>query len=165
MKRLFKITTITLLLFLNLSLKAQTLDGYFKYRGVKQLSEMAHITNDFESGEYSIDDQNVYVYIKSKDNVLGASIRTELSVNLGGGGLFFTDIYVNYDNDMVRPFEAFGAFTDLFQDILKSIDSEYYERIRKQFMESYGTDFRRWSGKTWALLALNLDYYSYLLGN
>lgn len=165
MRNLFIIPTLFFLLILNLKTTAQSVSGYFETRGVSQLSEMAHITNDYISGEYSLDNQNIFVYIKSKDNVFGASVYTELTIERGFGGLYFSNIIVNKDNDSFPPFEAFGITNQMAIEIFKSIDKETVAKIRDEIIEKYGTNIEQWNGRMWALFVLNLDYYSYILGN
>ncbi len=164
MKILIKIPVVAFFLMLNFSLTAQTMSGYFEYRGVGEISKMAHITNDYVSGEFNMDNQNVYVLINSKDNTFGASITTVLTIEKGLGGLYFSNIIVDKDNDFPPPFEAFGLSNQLVIELIKSIDKEMVSKIRDEIVNSYGTDVEQWSGRMWALFALNLDYYSYMLG-
>ncbi len=151
-----------LLLLVSFSSFAQNLDAYFKYKGIRGLSDLSHPANIFLSGEYKVSQNTVDVWIKSKDNILGGLVETHLLIYKGVGGLYFNDITVVSDTDpFAKPFEALKAMVDIIQDLMKQVDRESFEKMRTDFVKTFGSDVHQWSGKTWALLALNLDYMDY----
>lgn len=150
------------LLVISINGFAQNMDAYFKSKGVRGLCELSHPSNDLISGEYTVSKSSVDVWIKSKDNVLGGTVTTHLLVYRGSGSLYFNDIAVLYDDDpFAKPFEALKMLMDIIQDMMKDIDPKSFEEMRVEFVRTFGSDVRQWPGKTWAILALNLDYLKY----
>ncbi|MBN8669495.1 MAG: hypothetical protein J0L80_02340 [Chitinophagales bacterium] len=144
---------------------AQNLEQYFYTKGINSLCEAAHPTNDYIDGAYAIKDGYIDISITSKDNTFGKVITTDLRIVRGVGDLYFSDIINKQDNDIVPPFEAFGLQANLLLVLTKSIDQASYQKIRASVQEEFGTDFERWTGKMWAVFALNLDYYEFMLNN
>jgi Tfp pilus assembly protein PilE len=143
---------------------SQNLEGYFRDQGVAHLSQAAHTSNDFYSGEYDVQDSYVEVDIVSRDNLFNRYVKTNMKVYRGTGDLYFSDIYVTLDEDNTFPtFEAFGINASLVVELIKAIDQDTYNKIKNDIINIFHTDISRWTGKMWALFAINLDYYSYLL--
>lgn len=165
MKHIRIVSGVLLLTLLSLPVHAQNVDKYFYSLGVYHLCQAAHVSNDYLSATYDVQPGYVDISIKSKDNVFGATIHTNLRVIRGTGDLYFSDIIVQGDDDMVRPFEALGLEVDMVKELIRAADSDTYNKMRQSVQKSFNTDFEHWTGKMWALLAINLDYYEYLLKN
>lgn len=152
-----------LLCSFTLSLKAQNIENYIRYRG-KNIANAAHITNDFVRGYYNSSNRNYTdLTIITKDNLLGRDINTRLRLIHGFANLYFKDIVVLNDNDITDPFDAFGIQASFFTELYKMVDKETYDKMRYEIRNTFNTDFKNWTGKMWALLALNLDYYDFLM--
>lgn len=52
---------------------------------------------------------------------------------------------------------------DLLTELYKMVDQETYDKMRYEIRSNFNTDFKNWTGKMWALLALNLDYYDFIM--
>lgn len=163
MKSLTKILLLVVFSIRTTSSFSQTLEGYFISKGVYHLCQAAHASNDYLEGTYDINKGYVDISLKSKDNVFGASIHTDLRLFRGNGDLYFSDITVLKDDDMVNPFDAFGLQIELMRILIQAVDKETYNKMRNSIKNSFNTDFENWTGKMWALLAINLDYYEYML--
>jgi hypothetical protein len=147
----------------NISNAQTTMEYYFKYKGVAGLSSTAHPSNDFIDGTYDVQSQYVDILIRSRDGFNGRVHETKLLVSRGFLGLHFTDIYVVSDTDtsFYRAFEFFGKTMKATADILKSLNKEQFEEMRTVIINLFGSDINQWTGNTWALIALNLDYFEY----
>lgn len=158
---LFSVLVLALLAAADKSF-SQTLESYLRTRGVAGLSETAHPSNDFQNGSYAIDNNSVYVTINSKDNVFGIPVTTRLRLTKGSD-LFFCNIKVLEDTDFVKPFGALGLQVAFIQNLIQAVDAATYNEMRYTVRKYFNTDFENWTGEMWAVLALNLDYYEYLL--
>lgn len=142
---------------------AQTLANYFYNQGVKDLCTVSHVTNDFVTGRYQIADSYVEVGINSKDNVFGRDIYTQVRIVRGFGDLYFRDLVVESDNDSVNPFDGFGLMSSAMARLVRNSDPDSYEKIKRKVAGLFDEpDPERWSGKMWALVYINLEYYDYL---
>ena len=154
----------TLLLFgfliCGLDMCAQTFNGYFRLSGMPDLCELAHPANKYLSGEYTVAQKHIDVNLKSRDNVIGHTVTTKLRVILGSGSLYFTDILILSDDYVSKPFEELTAEADILLSMAEK-PGEGFQPIRDIFIKRYGNNMGYWSGKTWALLMLNLYYYTY----
>lgn len=140
---------------------SQVIDRYFELRGVYQLSKAAHPTNDFISGtfDYDIKSQSIYIVIRSRDSFLGGVSETKLQITQGFGGLYFTNIIVISDTDPYPPFKYLESAMQTTVGILKSLNEDQYNLMRKGIMQSFGSDVNYWTGTTWGLIMLNMDYF------
>lgn len=164
MKHLRSILFLFALAFTTSRLFAQTaLERYFNDEGVYHLCQAAHASNDYLSGSYDIYPGYVDVSLTSKDNIFGVKIYTDIRVVRGAGDLYFSDLKVLHDDDMVKPFEAFGLQAVMVTELIKTVDQPTYKKIRSSIIQQFDTDFEHWTGKMWALLAINLDYYEFML--
>lgn len=160
MKKL--IFLIFLLLICNFSF-AQTLANYFYNQGVKDLCTVSHVTNDYVTGQYSVAESYIEVGINSKDNLFGRDIYTQVRVIRGFGDLYFRDLIVESDNDTVNPFDGFGLMSNALVKLVKNSDPDNYAKIKRQIAGLFDEpDPERWTGKMWALVYINLEYYDYL---
>ncbi len=94
---------------------------------------------------------------------MGRDIVTKLRLVHGFGNLYFKDIQLINDNDVTKPFDAFGLQASLLTELYRAVVEETYDKMRYEIKNNINTDFKNWTGKMCALLALNLDYYDYLL--
>lgn len=140
MKNIIKIILVFCFVISNSNSFSQTLDGYLYSKGVYNISQASHISNDYLEGGYNIYKDYVDISIKSKDNVFGGTVYTDLKLVRGLNGLYFSDIIIDRDTDMVKPFEAFGLSADLMQEVYKNIDSDTYNKICTNLKESFNTD-------------------------
>jgi hypothetical protein len=143
--------------------QSMEMEDYFYSKGVFHLAQTTHPANVYMSGEYTMDSKYVDVSIKSIDNVFGAKINTDIRIIRGLGDLYFSNLIVLGDNDLVKPFEAFGLQSSFLVAVLKAIDQNTFLEVANTINQSFNTDIEHWNGKMWALLALNLDYYDYLI--
>lgn len=142
---------------------AQNIYQFIEARG-KNISSTAHPSNDFLRGSYSSATQGYTdIIIISRDNLFSREITTKLRLVHGLGNLYFSDVKVLGDNDVTKPFDAFGLEATILAKLIRKVDSKTYSQIRDEIKANFNTDFENWNGKMWALLALNLDYYDYLM--
>ena len=153
--------TLGLVIAVNVSSFAQSMAGYIRDRGVN-LAEMIHTSNDFIRGSYANNSGYTDITVYTQDHFFDRVITTKLRLVHGFGSLYFKDIIVLADNDITKPFDAFGVQAALLARVVKEVDRASYDKIRYDLKKSFGQDFENWTGKQWAILALNLDYLSYL---
>lgn len=118
-----KILIIILLLSFNF-FSAQSMSDYFKYKGVKNIAELAHPSNNFKTGSYKIYNDRVWIKIYYLEGYY-----TELNLRKVGG--FFTNIEIINDNDWVSPFTAIQIIKNLAYEAFKENSSEATEFERK----------------------------------
>lgn len=141
---------------------SQTLNGYFTSRGLHSLLETAHPSNAYEDGAFKIQDNYINVAVKSWDDYGGKYVVTFVRISKGLGGLYFDDIKVVSDGDSFPAFAALKLKMVFLKELWKELDKESFTSMRQTFINNFGADIEYWSGKAWALLLLNLDYYAYL---
>jgi hypothetical protein len=151
---------ITAFLSNTLATHAQTFNGYFRLSGMPDLCELAHPANKYKSGEYTVAKKHIDVTLKSRDNVIGHTVTTRLRIIIGSGIVYFSDILILSDDYVSKPFEELTAEADILLSMAEE-PGEGFQPIRGAFIKRYGNDMHHWSGKTWALLMLNLYYYTY----
>lgn len=167
MKTTLKLLFVIVCVLATQAAYSQTLEKYLIKRGVYNLCEAAHPANEYIDGTYNISTSTngVDIHITSSDNVTGVQVRTELILLRGKGGIYFEDIWVLRDTDpWAKPFDAFTAQVQLTLASLKALLGEKaYDEMLTTFKNTFGSDLSKWTGKDWAVLVLNLDYYAYLL--
>lgn len=125
--------TVGVLMFWCLSkLYAQNLDHYFTNEGVKTLAKLAHPTNNFQGGRYTIYNNYILVEINYQN------YKTRLRINRAGN--IFTEIDVLEDNDIVSPFLAIQLIKDIFikevqektveEDIVSSLEVIFNKAVQ-----------------------------------
>ncbi len=165
MKPLFSIVFLLISLTnANNAFAQKTLEDYLVSSGLQKLRRAAHPSNDFLSRTYNITPGYIDISIKSWDNVFDRTVRTDMRVVRGGGGLYFSNIVVQYDDDIVRPFDALEIIIAGVREVARSVDPEAYNKVRQAVSFLFSTNFENWNGKMWTIALLNLDYYNYLLG-
>ena len=127
---------------------SQSLDNFFKYEAVELLAQLAHPSNDYERGTYTIN--NGYVLV----NIYYKKYTTRLKVYRNGN--YFTDIEVLYDNDYVTPFTA----TTLFKKVADLNDKDY-SSCRNNFQILFEKATKKMSGKELACFVLTLTIHNY----
>jgi hypothetical protein len=164
MKTAAKLFFLSILIIKSPIIFSQTLAGYFETKGVYNLCQAAHVSHDYLSGTYDIKKGYIDVSIKSRD-AFGSTKQTDIRVMRGTGDLFFSQLVVTYDNAtwLADTFEAFGFQASLMLALIEAVDQRTYDKMRNAVKETFNTDFENWTGKMWALLAINLDYYEYML--
>lgn len=143
-----------------LNVHAQTFAGYFRLNGMPNLCELAHPSNEYLSGDFTVSNQQIDVTLKSRDRVIGTEVTTRLRVVTASELPYFIDIDVLSDDYVFPPFEQLTNEIDILLD-LAAQSGEGFQPIRYAFTERFGNDMLHWSGKTWALFMLNLYYYTY----
>ena len=148
-----KIIFILCTLALSAAANAQneTIGNYFKNKGVVLLANCAHPSNTFEGGTYSVYDQYVIVDIAYTEG-----IHTELRVDRLGYG--FSRVSVLADNDFVHPFSFMKVITDIALAQYK--DSDAKNEVVRNLENMLNRELKDWKGTDWALLLINLDYFS-----
>jgi len=165
MKKYLPLQFLALLLFSNLSLYSQILENYLKIKGVSNLCTAAHTSHTYLSGSYSVNSNYIDVDFNSQDAIFKISMNTRLRITRGGGGLYFKDITVIDDEAgwLVKAFDSFGLQSDIVMAIIEAINPAVYLQMRDLVSKAFNTNFENWNGKMWAVLALNLDYYDYIV--
>lgn len=160
--RKFRLFLLIAFFSIQISTNAQSVENYIKYRG-RNIAEMTHVSNDFIRGNYlSHSGQYTDILILSKDNLFDRTITTKLRLVHGFMDLYFKDIVILSDNDVTNPFDAFGLQAALMASIVKNVDSKSYNSLKLKLRTEFGVDFESWTGKQWAIFALNLDYLDYI---
>ncbi len=144
---------------------AQNMEGFFRTKGVKDLCEAAHPSNQYLEGKYFVADDHVSISIVSEDNITGRNIYTDIQLRRGNGALPFTELILVRDTD---PFKTFDAFLKLqvrpLMLLYKGIlDEKLFGQAITTIESISSKKVEDWDGATWALLAINFDYYNYLL--
>lgn len=142
---------LILIFFFSISYSfSQTMDDFFKYKGVKVLASLAHPTNTFKSGSYEIYSSAVYV------NIYYESYTTKLKITRDGN--FFTKTDVIEDNDFVAPF----AMVELIKDLaLELIVNSEDQQNKSTFEKKINKTISNMNGKDLACLVLTLNWFDY----
>jgi hypothetical protein len=129
----------------------EKVETYFHNKGVALLANCAHPTGTIEGGTYSVDDQSVIV-----DIVYTGGTRTKLRLDRMGSG--FSKVTVLYDNGIVPAFAFIKVVSDAILSQYK--DSDAKNEIIRELENSLDKQLSDWSGADWALLLVDLDYFS-----
>lgn len=130
----------------------EAIEKYFKTKGVALLANCAHPSNTIVGGTYAVYDQYVIV-----DIAYTGGINTELRVDRLGYG--FSRVSVLSDNDFVYPFSFMKAITDIALTQYK--DSDAKNQVVRNLENMLNRELKDWKGTDWALLLVNLDYFSH----
>jgi hypothetical protein len=133
------------------SAQNEAVENYFKNKGVVLLANCAHPSNTFEGGTYAVYDQYVIVDIAYTEGV-----HTKLRVDRQGYG--FSRVFVLADNDFVHPFSFMKVVSDLALAQYK--DSDAKNEVIRNLENMLNRELKDWKGTDWALLLVNLDYFS-----
>lgn len=142
---------------------AQSMDDFFRSKGVKDLCEAAHPNNDYQEGKYYIGPDHVSISIVSVD-FMGTAIYTDMQLIKGKGDLPFTELILVRDTDPFKTFDAFKLHVQMVMLTYKGlVGAELFNRTVSALQILSNKRVADWDGATWALLAVNFDYYSYML--
>lgn len=165
MKTSLKLTVLTICLLVSNLTFSQVMSRFIEANG-KNISELAHPSNIYQSGTYEIHNGYVDISINSLDNITEFPVRTDIRIFMESGKLYFSNLTVLYDNDpWAKPFKALELIIDILSESLKALDQGTYIQMRQEMVKNFNTDFGQWNGKIWALFGLNAGYYEYLVKN
>jgi len=135
--------------------KGQSINDYFRNKGILLLANYSHPSSEYKSGSYNARDSMnfVDVDIKYQDG-------NETLLRVYRSGIFFSKIDVINDSDIVPPFFAAAAIMNIVIKESKKDNQGDIQKTLKHMKTVSNTDPEHWDGKTWALFAINLDYYS-----
>lgn len=143
---------LMLLLFLGVNqvVFAQSMDDFIRNEGGKLLAELAHPTNTFESGNFSVSASTITVNVYYE-----GGYYTSFEITRQGG--FFTNIRIVADNDeWVSPFFMISVLKDLAIDLFQS-DPETVSKIEQQI----GKELSDMDGEELACLILTAAWFGY----
>lgn len=126
-----------------------SLESFFKNQGVQLLASLAHPTNKYERGEFSISDNQILVNIYYKNYTTKLHIKKTLGL--------FTSIEVVSDDDYIKPFTAVEATKNI---ILRLLKSEKSKKRKTEFEKQTNKLFKDMDGCDLACLALTLNYWN-----
>ena len=130
---------------------SQSMDSFFKYKGVKIISDCAHPTNTYVSGSYSVYDDYVWVKVQY--------LKRPTIVKIYRSGSFFTGIYVIEDDDpWMSPFGAIELIKDIVYNIITS-DSD--KKNQSLFEKKINKTISEMNGKDLTCLYLTLEWWDY----
>lgn len=158
-----QLLVIICLLMSGIASRSQSMSDFFQnHGGVQDVGYCAHLTNDFNYGNYDIESNYVLVEVHFKDvNLDDEPITTKVTLSIDSGILPFDGIQATYDNDYVDPFVALELGCWYIQRLIEKSSPEQYNRTRQAMIQLLGTDPNNWSGADWALFAMNLAYLDY----
>ncbi|WP_298513912.1 hypothetical protein [uncultured Kordia sp.] len=160
MKNLLK-TVLVVFLFSSNLFSQTTLEKYLKSTpALEDFCTIAHPFNDCVSLDYRLDSN--YVIIELVSRSFGINLCTNLKLTRGFGDLYFNNIEIIRDCNLIPPFTAFKAISTLIYELMKKIDPETTQKISNAIASNFGSNPENWSDNTWALYAINLSYAFYL---
>jgi len=112
-----KLFSILILLSITHFSYCQTMNDFFKYKGVEMLAGLAHPTDTYQKGESKVSDNKVWVKIYYD------GFTTELQLTRVDN--FFTDITIISDDDFISPFAGVELIKNIALDIIKD-DSDKF---------------------------------------
>jgi hypothetical protein len=132
--RMRRILLTCLGIFLVSSIFSQTMNEYFREKGVTTIAEMAHPTNTFERASYLVGETDIYYE---------GGYHTEVEVVRQGH--CFTGINLLSDNDWVSPFLMVSSIKNLALSLIKDDSdqqtmSAFEAKIDKTLQEMNGMD-------------------------
>lgn len=130
------------------TIEKPTLESFLKNQGVQLLATLAHPTNTYKRGEFSISESEILV------NIYYEHYTTKLSIKKTLG--FFTSIEVLDDDDYIKPFTAVEAIKNI---IIRLLKSEKGKKKKTEFEKQTNKLFKDMSGSDLACLALTLEYW------
>jgi hypothetical protein len=130
----------------------ETIERYFYTQGVKTLAVLAHPTNTYLNGTYRVENNTTYISIYYEDG-----IYTKLKVKKGI--LFFLNIEVLDNNDIISPFTAIEFLKDAILELIK--DDPEMERNKTDFERKFDKRLEDMNGIELACLCLSLDWLSF----
>lgn len=113
---------------------AQNLESFFKNYGVKLVAFMAHPTNEYLGGYYTIGTDYVTLEFTTKDSWTGSAVKTK--INFRRKGVLFYSLDVAYDQDSGIAFLAVSAIKGIIDEVIKEADSEN-QYAAKSALERY----------------------------
>ena len=130
---------------------AQSMSDYFKYEGVALLAGLAHPTNTYKSGSYSVYRDEVRVTIKYENYTTKLKIRRS--------GDFFTRVEVTSDTDWWPAFTASEIIKDLIIEALEE-DRESREAL-SQLEKWFNKKLYDMTGTEMACVLLTVGWFGY----
>lgn len=149
MKRI--ILTIAFLTFTLTALHAQSMGSFFKHNGVAIFANLAHPTNIYKSGRYTIYSNHIIVEINYE------CCYTKLKIKRSGD--VFYDIDVLSDNDWVAPFVGVELMKDLVIEAANE-DSESKEQL-SAFEKKFQKSLYEMTGIELTCILLTLSWLDY----
>ncbi len=129
---------------------SQSMDDFFRSKGVGIVAECAHPTNTFVSGQFTVDDSYVWVRVDYK--------KRPTIVKIFRDGNWFTGIDVIEDDDpWMSPFGAIENIKDLAIDYIKNNSNQQ----KSKFEQRINKTIANMNGKELTCLALTLEWWSY----
>lgn len=133
---------------------AQTMTDYFRYEGVELLALLAHPTNTFDSGSFSVEYNEVFVNIYYEEGY-------ETKLKLYRSGSIFNKLVVLKDTDWWPPFTTLSLIKVVTDDLIRSIEFEDQQKVKSQLETTLRKKWYEFEGKDLALFALTADWWNY----
>lgn len=143
---------VTVLLFTSYGFAQKTMSNFFRYEGVSGLASLAHPSNTYSSGTYSVEYDYVLVTINYKE-----SFKTRLKIYKSGN--VFTSIVVLEDTDWWPPFAAVEFLKDVILEIAR--EDEDSRKALSDFERSVGKALSNMTGKQLTCIFLTLGWIDY----
>ncbi len=148
-KHLFLFLTCSIL-FVNTCF-TQSMDNFFKYEGVTLLAGLAHPTNTYSSGQYSVYSDYVLA------DIFYEGYTTKLKIYRDGD--YFTGIIAIKDTDFVPPFAAIELIKNFL--IEGTENTKERQKVMNDFEKMFNTALVNMTGKQMACVALTVSWFSY----
>lgn len=138
------------ILFISVSF-SQGMGSFFKYEAVKTLAGLAHPTNTYKSGQYTVYDSYILVDIYYEQYI------TKLKIFRKGD--YFTKIVTISDNDFIPPFAGIEIIKDFL--IEGTEDTEERRKLMNGFEKRFDKAVLDMTGKEMACMALTINWFNY----
>jgi len=130
---------------------SQSMGSFFKYEAVNTLAGLAHPTNTYKSGQYTIYDNYILVEIYYEQ------YTTKLKILRKGD--YFTEIITISDNDFIPPFAGIEIIKDFL--IEGTEDTEERRKLMNSFEKRFDKALLDMTGKEMACMALTINWFNY----
>lgn len=127
-------------------------ENFFKYVGVKTLATLAHPTNTFISGEYSISPGYVVVKINYEGGIF-----TKLRIDKRNG--IYSKLTILEDSDFFSPFLAITLIKSIVDNEMKNSDSA--NETKSLLERELGKLYYQFNGEDVSLFLLNMYRFNY----
>ena len=143
----------TLIIATSLTAVSQSFETYLKHEGVETIASLAHPTNTYKKGYFTMQPDGAVVEIHYGDRV-----KTKLKLTIVKG--WVTSIDVLYDNDWWPPFAGTALIKDVLYEMAKE-DLNTSNNIISQFENYMGGTFQSFSGEQVSMALITLGYAIY----
>lgn len=139
----------------------QDLEQFVRGTGVKVMAGLAHPTNEYIRGTYSISSNGKLVTMTAytKDSFWENTVTT--TVTFSRSGYFFTGMRVDEDNDSIDPFMAVSIIKAALNEEIATSFATDEQGIVAELERYLGKKLVEMNGMETSLILMSLAFFTY----